>query len=142
MPMDTPTIRPPRTLSFRGLFWIASGQAVLWFFGNPWEIYWRSREFAADEYAVRLGQGPALANSLEQTSLPYERSIRNDALLTRLTPLHQAPHRQAPRLPTRPTPQKTTNENRQHNPSQAPRDSCRPHDDEDLERWRAASPSI
>jgi Zn-dependent protease with chaperone function len=76
LPMETPEIRPLRTLPFRGLFWIASGQAVLWFLGNAWEMYWRSREFAADEYAARLGQGPALANSLEQTSLPYERSIQ------------------------------------------------------------------
>jgi Zn-dependent protease with chaperone function len=76
LPMDTPAIRPLRTLPFRGLFWIASGQAVLWFTGNAWEMYWRSREFAADQYAARLGQGPALATSLEQTSLPYERSIQ------------------------------------------------------------------
>jgi len=76
VPMDTPTFRPLWSLAFRGLAWIASGQAVLWFTGNAWEMYWRSREFAADRYAARLGQGAALARSLEHHSLPYERSIR------------------------------------------------------------------
>jgi hypothetical protein len=28
------------------------------------------------QYAARLGQGPALARTLEHSSLPYERSIR------------------------------------------------------------------
>ena len=74
--MDDTQIRPLWSLPFRGLAWFASGQAVLWFTGNAWEMYWRSREFAADEYAARLGQGPALAKSLEHSSLPYERSIR------------------------------------------------------------------
>jgi Zn-dependent protease with chaperone function len=77
VPMDTPTLRPLRSLPFRGLAWFASGQAVQWFTANAWQTYWRSREFIADQYAVRLGQGPALAQSLEHESLPYERSIRN-----------------------------------------------------------------
>ena len=75
-PMATPEIEPLWSLAFRGLAWFASGQAVLWLTGNAWETYWRSREFAADQYAARLGQGPALAKSLEHSSLPYERSIR------------------------------------------------------------------
>lgn len=76
-PMHTPTLRPLRSLPFRGLAWFASGQAVQWFTDNAWQAYWRSREFIADQYAVRLGQGPALAESLEYETLPYERSIRN-----------------------------------------------------------------
>jgi Zn-dependent protease with chaperone function len=74
--MDTPGLWPLRSLPFRGLLWVASGQAVTWFTANAWEMYWRSREFAADEYAARLGQGGALAQSLRHDSLPYERSIQ------------------------------------------------------------------
>jgi Zn-dependent protease with chaperone function len=76
-PMETPEIRPLWSLPFRGLLWFASGQAVMWFLGNPWEMYWRSREFAADEYAARLGQAQALAQSLTNDSLPHERAIPN-----------------------------------------------------------------
>jgi Zn-dependent protease with chaperone function len=73
--MQTPTLYPLWSLPFRGLAWFASGEAVLWFMANPWEMYWRSREFAADQYAARLGQGPALARTLEHDALPYEQSI-------------------------------------------------------------------
>jgi Zn-dependent protease with chaperone function len=75
-PMDPPSLRPVWSLPFRGLAWFATGQAVLWFTGNAWEMYWRNREFAADQYAARLGQGLALAQTLEHSSLPYERPIR------------------------------------------------------------------
>jgi len=74
-PMDTPALDPLWSLPFRGLLWFASGQAVLWLTANTWEMYWRSREFAADEYAARLGQADTLAQSLTHESLPYERSI-------------------------------------------------------------------
>lgn len=76
-PMGTPAIRPLRSLPFRGLLWFASGQAVMWLTANTWEMYWRSREFAADEYAARLGQAGALAQSLTHEALPHERAIRN-----------------------------------------------------------------
>jgi Zn-dependent protease with chaperone function len=74
-PMNTPQFHPLWSLPFRGLLWFASGQAVLWLTANTWEMYWRSREFAADEYAARLGQAHQLAQSLTSESLPYERSI-------------------------------------------------------------------
>ncbi len=74
--MDTPELFPVWSLPFRGLAWIASGQAVFWLTGTAWETYWRSREFVADEYAARLGQGDMLARSLTHDSLPYERPIR------------------------------------------------------------------
>ncbi|HWY18930.1 MAG TPA: M48 family metalloprotease [Solirubrobacteraceae bacterium] len=77
IPMDTPALYPLWSLPLRGLAWVASGQAVQWLTANAWETYWRSREFAADQYAAHLGQGPALAQTLEHSSLPYERSIRN-----------------------------------------------------------------
>lgn len=57
VPMPTPEMHPLWSLPFRGLAWLASGQAVLWFTDNAWETYWSSREFAADQYAARLGQG-------------------------------------------------------------------------------------
>jgi Zn-dependent protease with chaperone function len=76
-PMDTPKIRSLRSLVFKGLLWLASGQAVMWLTANTWEMYWRSREFAADEYAACLGQAQALAQSLTHASLPHERSISN-----------------------------------------------------------------
>ena len=74
-PMDTPELHPMWSLAPRGLLWLASGQAVQWLTANTWEMYWRSREFAADEYAARLGQANALAQSLTHESLPYEHSI-------------------------------------------------------------------
>lgn len=95
-PMGTLEIWPLWSLPFRGLAWVASGQAIVWFTANAWEMYWRSRELAADEYAARLGQGGALAESLRYDSLPYERSIPR-MRFTRHTPLHQAPHRKAAR---------------------------------------------
>jgi Zn-dependent protease with chaperone function len=75
-PMRTPETYPLWSLPFRGLAWLASGQAVLWLTDNAWETYWRSREFAADAYAARLGQGPALAKSLERSALSHESPIR------------------------------------------------------------------
>ena len=74
-PMDTPTVRPLRSFAFRGLAWVACGQAVLWLTANAWEMYWRSRELAADEYAARLGMGLALARTLELDALPHEEPI-------------------------------------------------------------------
>ncbi|HSZ13084.1 MAG TPA: M48 family metalloprotease [Solirubrobacteraceae bacterium] len=74
-PMTTPGLYPLWSLPFRCLGWVASGQAVFWFTGNTWEMYWRTREFAADEYAARLGQAHALAQSLTRESLPHERPI-------------------------------------------------------------------
>jgi Peptidase family M48 len=74
--LDPPPMWPLGSLLFNGLLWVASGQAVLWFFGNSWETYWRSREYAADDYTIRLGEGPYLASYLERHSLPYERPVR------------------------------------------------------------------
>jgi Zn-dependent protease with chaperone function len=76
-PMQTPEIHPLWSLPLRGLLWVASGQAVMWLTANTWEMYWRSREFAADEYAARLGQAHQLAQSLTHEALPHERPIRN-----------------------------------------------------------------
>lgn len=74
-PMDTPATRPLRSLALRGLLWVACGQAALWLTANAWEMYWRSRELAADEYAARLGLGFGLATALEADALPHEQPI-------------------------------------------------------------------
>jgi Zn-dependent protease with chaperone function len=70
-----PVLWPVWSLPFRWFWWLACGQAVMALTGHAWEMYWRTREYAADEYAARLGQGPALASSLEIDSLPYEQPI-------------------------------------------------------------------
>jgi len=91
-PMSTPRTLPLRTLPFRGLVWVASGQAVFWLLAGAWGVYWRSRELAADEYAVSLGQGELLAAFLEERSAGYEQegdvgSVRSG----RACDLHIAP---------------------------------------------------
>ncbi|HEV3047075.1 MAG TPA: M48 family metalloprotease [Solirubrobacteraceae bacterium] len=101
-PMDTPAVRPLWSLAFRGLAWFASGQAVLTLTANAWEAYWRSREFAADDYAAQLGQAHALAQSLTLDSLPFERPIRamrfsratHPYTKPRIARLHEHPTRQ------------------------------------------------
>jgi Zn-dependent protease with chaperone function len=112
--MNTPTLHPLWSLPFRSLAWLASGQAVQWLTANAWETYWRSREFAADQYAARLGQEPALTQTLEHSSLPYERSIPN-MRFSRATHPYTKPRiaklRAQPAVPA-PTP---------HNPSEGSR---------------------
>lgn len=113
----TPTIRPLWSLPFRGLAWIASGTAVLRFMDNSWEMYWRSREFAADQYAARLGQGSQLSLHLEQEALPYERPIHR-MRYSRATHPYTKPriarlrafNQPAPKTPTR-TPETTRTQN-------------------------------
>jgi Zn-dependent protease with chaperone function len=75
-PMEIPELGPLRSLPLRGLPWVASGAAVDWFFSNPWQTYWRSREYVSDNYTIRVGQGPAFARSLRSHALPYEQPIR------------------------------------------------------------------
>jgi Zn-dependent protease with chaperone function len=75
-PLDVPKILPLRSLPIRGALWVASGAAVDLFFASSWDTYWRSREYASDNYTVRVGQGPAFARSLRSNALPYERPVR------------------------------------------------------------------
>jgi Zn-dependent protease with chaperone function len=58
---------PLGTLGF-----LVSGAAGAWLMRLPWATYWRAREFQADRYAARLGQGEALARFLEQHALEYD----------------------------------------------------------------------
>ncbi len=66
---------PPRTrlrFPLRTLGFLVSGAAGAWLMRLPWASYWRSREFEADRYAARLGQGEALSRFLEQHALEYD----------------------------------------------------------------------
>jgi Zn-dependent protease with chaperone function len=61
---------PLRTISF-----LLSGALGMWIMRVPWAAYWRAREFDADLYAARLGQGAALARFLEQNGLENDLPI-------------------------------------------------------------------
>jgi Zn-dependent protease with chaperone function len=54
---------------------LASGALGAWLTRTPWAAYWRRREYAADAYAARLGQGPALARFLETNALENDLPI-------------------------------------------------------------------
>lgn len=63
-------------LTAKGLFVsVITGEAGLWLFKRPWAAYYRQREYHADEYAARLGQGPQLAWSLENSALLHDRPV-------------------------------------------------------------------
>ena len=57
--------REPVGFPFRLIAYLASGRAAMALTRNPWAAYWRHREKVADEYAAKLGQGPALADYLD-----------------------------------------------------------------------------
>jgi Zn-dependent protease with chaperone function len=61
---------PLRTISF-----LFSGALGAWIMRVPWAAYWCAREFEADLYAARLGQGDALARFLEQHALDHDLPI-------------------------------------------------------------------
>ena len=63
---------PPRRrmgFPFAAASFVGSGALGVWLTRTPWAAYWRSREFAADRYAARLGQGQALARFLDTNAL-------------------------------------------------------------------------
>ncbi|MDP9379002.1 MAG: M48 family metalloprotease [Chloroflexota bacterium] len=49
-----------------GLLALAGGGLGLWLLNPLWTWYWREREYEADRFAARCGQGPALVEYLEQ----------------------------------------------------------------------------
>jgi Zn-dependent protease with chaperone function len=65
------TTQPRRRLHypFATLGFLLSGALTMWVARVPWASYWRQREFAADAYAARLGQGPNLARFLQVHAL-------------------------------------------------------------------------
>ena len=44
--------------------------------GPAWASWWRLREYAADDYAARLGQAEELARFLDENVLLYDVPIR------------------------------------------------------------------
>jgi Zn-dependent protease with chaperone function len=74
-PMALPGLYRLRSFPFRMLLWVASGEFGLWLIRTPWAMYWRSREFAADQYAARLGQGTGLATALQTEALTYDTPV-------------------------------------------------------------------
>jgi Zn-dependent protease with chaperone function len=52
-----------------GVSFVVTGALAVWLTRTPWAAYWRSREFAADQYAARLGQAQALASFLDTNAL-------------------------------------------------------------------------
>ncbi|HEV7529175.1 MAG TPA: M48 family metalloprotease [Solirubrobacteraceae bacterium] len=66
---------PPRwrmRFPLRTVGLLISGALGMWLMRIPWGAYWREREFEADRYAKRLGQGEALARFLEQHALEHD----------------------------------------------------------------------
>jgi Zn-dependent protease with chaperone function len=61
--------RQPLEFPFRLLAFLISGRIGIALVKTPWAIYWRRREAVADQYAARLGQGPALAGYLDSYAL-------------------------------------------------------------------------
>ncbi len=59
--------------ALRWIVRVAGGSLTLRLMSPLWARYWRKRERAADEYAVALGQGPALAQYLKDWEQPKER---------------------------------------------------------------------
>jgi Zn-dependent protease with chaperone function len=61
--------REPLEFPFRLLAFLISGRIGMVLVKAPWAAYWRRREAVADEYAAKLGQGPALAGYLDTHAL-------------------------------------------------------------------------
>jgi Zn-dependent protease with chaperone function len=61
--------REPLEFPFRLLAFLVSGRIGMVLMKAPWAAYWRRREAVADEYAAKLGQGPALAGYLDTHAL-------------------------------------------------------------------------
>jgi Zn-dependent protease with chaperone function len=66
--LRTPSV-PSLRLPLRVAGALLSGEAGAWLMRVPWANFWRAREFAADAFAARLGQGEALAGFLESNAL-------------------------------------------------------------------------
>jgi len=65
------TTPPRRRMRFplAGVSFVVTGALAVWLTRTPWAAYWRSREFTADQYAAKLGQGQALASFLDTNAL-------------------------------------------------------------------------
>lgn len=66
---------PPRTevrRGFRTIALIATGALATSMMRIPWAVYWRAREYAADQYAANLGQAQPLALFLDEQVLSQD----------------------------------------------------------------------
>lgn len=61
--------RGPVRFPFKILAFLATGRIGMSLVRTPWSMYWRHRESEADQYAAKLGQGPALAAFLDTHAL-------------------------------------------------------------------------
>jgi hypothetical protein len=59
-------------------FGLGLGPLLLWV---PWRSYWRNREYAADEFAARIGQRFQLIGALETLFLPFDAATRYGILV-------------------------------------------------------------
>ncbi|HEY3759150.1 MAG TPA: M48 family metalloprotease [Solirubrobacteraceae bacterium] len=69
---------PPRTQlrkPLRTIALVATGAATAWATRVPWAAYWRTREYAADAYAARLGQSQPLALFLDAEALEHDLAV-------------------------------------------------------------------
>jgi Zn-dependent protease with chaperone function len=82
--MTTPP-RGPIPFPLRILTLFATGELGLWITRVPWAMYWRSREFAADEYAARLGQAASVASFLDINALENDIPVPFAALSAKKT---------------------------------------------------------
>ncbi len=62
-------------LAWRGAMWILRGGLGLRVLAPPWGMWWRQREYEADQYAKHLGQGEELAGYMETNALFYDRPV-------------------------------------------------------------------
>jgi Zn-dependent protease with chaperone function len=60
---------------FRTIALFATGAAAAWATRVPWAAYWRTREYAADAYAARLGQSQPLALFLDEEALAHDLAV-------------------------------------------------------------------
>jgi Zn-dependent protease with chaperone function len=61
--------RQPLEFPLKAIAYLVSGRLAMALMQRPWAMYWRGREKVADEYAAKLGQGPALAGYLDTYAL-------------------------------------------------------------------------
>ena len=63
------------TLLWRGIMWFLRGGLGVKLLGPAWAVWWRQREYAADQYAKNLGQGDDLADFMETHALFFDRPV-------------------------------------------------------------------
>jgi len=60
------------SFAMKAAIWVVLCGPVLRFSRGVWGMYWRRREYAADAYAVELGQGYELISLLETYVQPFD----------------------------------------------------------------------